>query len=91
MAPMKAMKARSKAMTKTEMAAALATEYDLKKSVCSQVIGSLAAIATKEVKSDGKFIIILGVSHIKTRQNVEPGVVSNGTLTTAILTGAPDF
>ena len=67
MAPMKAMKASAKAMTKTEMAAALATEYDLKKSVCSQVIGSLAAIATKEVKSAGKFIIP-GVCQIKTRQ-----------------------
>ena len=67
MAPMKAMKASAKAMTKTEMAAALATEYDLKKSVCSQVIGSLAAIATKEVKSADKFIIPV-VCQIKVRQ-----------------------
>merc|ERR1712066_158267 len=68
MAPMKAMKkAGAKVMTKGEVAAALAEEYGLKKTVYSQVINSLAVIATKEVKSAGKFVIP-GVCQIKTRQ-----------------------
>merc|ERR1712070_1186675 len=77
MAPMKAMKAMktmkakkamkaSKAMTKGALADALAVQTELKKAQCSQIIDSLAAIATKEVKSSGKFILP-GLFMIKTR------------------------
>merc|ERR1712087_100457 len=67
MAPMKTMKAMTaKAMTKGAIAEALATEYEMKKSACGKIIDSLAAIATKEVKSAGKFVIP-GVCMIKTR------------------------
>merc|ERR1711972_678049 len=68
--PMKAMKAGAKAMTKGAVAATLAEEHSLKKTVCSQLMNSLAAIATKEVKSAGKFVIP-GVCQIKTR--TKPG------------------
>merc|ERR1712217_529021 len=64
--PMKAMKAGAKAMTKGALAAALAEEYSLKSSVCSQILDSIAAMAAKEVKSAGKFVIP-GVCQIKTR------------------------
>merc|ERR1719394_923638 len=68
MAPMKMMKAAkgAKAMTKSAIASALATEFEMKPAVFSKVIDSLAAIATKEVKSAGKFVIP-GVCMIKTR------------------------
>ena len=65
--PMKGMKAGAKVMSKGALAAALAEEHGLKKSVCSKMIGSFAVIATKGVKSAGKFIIP-GVCQIKTRQ-----------------------
>merc|ERR1712113_607153 len=65
MAPMKAMKG-AKAMTKGAIAEALATEFEMKKTACSKLIDSLAVIATKEVKSAGKFVIP-GVCMIKTR------------------------
>merc|ERR1712061_104800 len=64
MAPMKAMNA--KAMTKGAIAEALATECELKKSVCSKMINSLAEVATKEVKSTGVFTLP-GLCKIKTR------------------------
>ena len=54
-------------MTKGAIAAQLSEEHGLKKTVCSQMIDSLAAIATDGVKSAGKFIIP-GVCQIKTRQ-----------------------
>merc|ERR1712217_933912 len=65
---MKAMKGGkvSKAMTKTQMAEALATETELKKSECLKVITGLGDIAAKQVKSAGKFTIP-GVCMIKTR------------------------
>merc|ERR1719197_1404574 len=63
---MKSMKVGAKAMTKGAIADALATEYEMKKSACSKLIDSLTAIATKEVKSTGKFVIP-GVCMIKTR------------------------
>merc|ERR1712093_232491 len=66
MAPMKTMKAGAKAMTKTQIAEALAGEFEMKRTACAKVIDSLAAIATKEVKSAGKFTIP-GVCTIKTR------------------------
>merc|ERR1711920_758941 len=77
MAPMKAMKAMkaaakpaakgTKPITKGGIAEILATEGELKKSVCSQIINSLAEIAATEVKKNGKFVIP-GVCMIKTRK-----------------------
>merc|ERR1712072_446225 len=64
MAP-KAMKT-AKAMTKGALAEALATESELKKSVCAKIIGSLTEIATKEVVSTGIFTLP-GLCRIKTR------------------------
>merc|ERR1711879_830887 len=64
MAPMKAMNA--KAMTKGAIAEALSTSTETKKSVCGQILNSLAEIATEEVKSTGVFTIP-GVCKIKTR------------------------
>mmetsp|Transcript_36763 Transcript_36763/g.97135 ORF Transcript_36763/g.97135 Transcript_36763/m.97135 type:complete len:105 (+) Transcript_36763:62-376(+) len=64
MAP-KAMKT-GKAMTKGALAEALATESELKKSVCAKLIGSLAEIATKEVVKSGIFTLP-GLCRIKTR------------------------
>merc|ERR1719382_1463577 len=62
-----AMKAKAaKAMTKTAFAAALAEKCELKKKVCSQLIGSLAKIATKEVGKTGTFSIP-GLFKLKTR------------------------
>merc|ERR1712000_299968 len=66
---MKAMKAKrsaGKAMTKGGIAEALAAECELKKTVCSKVLDSLAAIATKEVKGTGLFSVP-GLCRIKTR------------------------
>merc|ERR1712066_885182 len=63
MAPMKA---AQKAMTKGAIAEALATECELKKSVCAKMIGSLAQIASKEVSSTGAFTLP-GLCKIKTR------------------------
>merc|ERR1712084_22975 len=80
MAPMKGMKAMkamkaaakpaakgTKPITKGGIAEILATEGELKKSVCSQIINSLAEIAATEVKKTGKFVIP-GVCMIKTRK-----------------------
>merc|ERR1712100_625939 len=64
MAP-KAMKT-AKAMTKGALAEALATESELKKTVCAKLIGSLAEIATKEVVKSGIFTLP-GLCRIKTR------------------------
>ena len=66
MAPMKAMKAGAKPMTKGGLALALSEETELKKSDCMKVINSLAGVATKEVKSAGKFVIP-GLCMVKTR------------------------
>merc|ERR1712045_28042 len=64
MAP--AMKAAGKPMTKGALAEALATETELKKSVVSKILNTLAETATKEVKSAGKFTLP-GLCMIKTR------------------------
>ena len=66
MKAMKAMKASAKAMTKGALAEALASEHGLKRSQCVQIVDSLAAIAAKEVKSVGKFVVP-GLCMIKTR------------------------
>merc|ERR1712098_1031460 len=55
--PMKSMKAGGKAMTKGAMTKALATEHGLKQKACSEVINSIVAIATQEVKKNGVFTI----------------------------------
>eukprot|EP00972_Heterocapsa_arctica_P030826 4535663-Heterocapsa_arctica.AAC.1 len=64
---MKAMKkaAGAKVMTKGALAEALAADTELKKSECMKVLGALAGVAAKQVKS-GKFVIP-GVCMIKTR------------------------
>mmetsp|Transcript_74676 Transcript_74676/g.132026 ORF Transcript_74676/g.132026 Transcript_74676/m.132026 type:complete len:107 (+) Transcript_74676:135-455(+) len=66
MAPMKKVNQKTGAMSKTAIAEALAGEFEMKRTACSKIIDSLAAIATKEVKSAGKFVIP-GVCMIKTR------------------------
>merc|ERR1712151_1393773 len=65
MAPMKSTKT-AKAMTKGAFAEALASESELKKTVCAKIIDSLAAIATKEVVKTGKFTLP-GLCMIKPR------------------------
>merc|ERR1712187_523660 len=66
MAPMKPMKATGKAMSKGALAEALAGEAELKKSVCSKIIDSLAGIGAKEVVKTGKFVLP-GLCMLKTR------------------------
>merc|ERR1712061_391693 len=60
-------KSGAKPMTKGGLAEALATETGLKKSECGKLIGSLAGIAAKELKSAAKFTIP-GVCMVKTRR-----------------------
>merc|ERR1711943_147597 len=65
--PMKSMKAGGKkAMSKGAMTKALATQHELKQKACSEVINSLVAIATAEVKKNGVFTIP-GLCRLKTR------------------------
>merc|ERR1712151_294913 len=69
MAP-KAMKAAAMggaAMTKTGIAAALAAATEQKPAAASKFLASLAEVATKEVKSNGKFTIP-GLCMLKTRK-----------------------
>merc|ERR1719401_2343674 len=63
---MKTMKAAGKPMSKGAIAEALATACELKKSVCSKAIDSLAEIATQEVGKTGLFSIP-GLCRVKTR------------------------
>merc|ERR1712113_458033 len=60
------MKATGKAMTKGALADALSTGTEVKRSQCTKVLDTLAAIATTEVKKAGLFTIP-GVCRIKTR------------------------
>merc|ERR1712007_178434 len=65
--PMKSMGAGGKkAMSKGAMTKALATQHELKQKACSEVINSLVAIATAEVKKNGVFTIP-GLCRLKTR------------------------
>merc|ERR1719160_200217 len=65
---MKAMKANaSKAMTKSGIAKSIAEEFELKQNVAGKIIASLADIAAKEVKSNGKFTFP-GLCMVKTRK-----------------------
>ena len=74
MAP-RAMKAAMKAgaakagaaMSKSAIAAALATATELKPAVCKKVLETLAEVATKEVKGTGKFTLP-GLCMLKTRK-----------------------
>merc|ERR1711879_901409 len=66
MAPMKAMKTASKAMSKGALAEALAGECELKKNVCAKLISSLSTIATSQVTKAGVFMLP-GLVRIKTR------------------------
>merc|ERR1711972_428794 len=65
MAPMKTMKA-AKSMSKGAIAEALATSCELKKSVCAELINSLAEVATQEVVKTGVFSLP-GLCRLKTR------------------------
>merc|ERR1712113_1260655 len=60
------MKAPVKAMSKGALADALATECELKKTVCSKLLDTLAGVATKEVKKTGVFTIP-GLCRLKIR------------------------
>merc|ERR1739847_18230 len=63
----KAMKAGgAKAMTKGALLKAIAAEHGLKAKACSNVLNSLVAVATTEVKKSGVFTVP-GVCRIKTR------------------------
>ena len=64
--PMKSMKAGAKAMSKGALAKALATEHGLKQKACAEVINSVVAIATQEVKKTGVFTVP-GLCRLKTR------------------------
>merc|ERR1712137_969891 len=66
MAPMKAMKAGAKAMSKGAFLKAIAEEHGLKQSECSKGFNSLVDIASKEVKKTGIFTVP-GLCRIKTR------------------------
>merc|ERR1712151_545041 len=61
----KAMKG-GKPMTKGAIAQTIAEEYELKKTVASQIIATLAETAAKEVKKNGKFVFP-GFCMVKTR------------------------
>merc|ERR1712038_511637 len=65
MAPKKAMK--GSAMTKGALCDALAGATEIKKSVASKVLASLAEVATAEVKKSGVFTVP-GLCRIKTRR-----------------------
>merc|ERR1712066_1066769 len=54
------------AMTKGAIAKAIAEEYELKQTVASQIINSLAELGTKEVSTNGIFTFP-GLCRIKTR------------------------
>ena len=63
-----AMKAKAgTAMSKSGIAAALAEATELKPAACKKALESLAEIATKEVKTTGKFTIP-GLCMLKTRK-----------------------
>merc|ERR1711972_812523 len=69
MAPMKAMKGGMKGgkpMSKGALAQALADGTELKKTQATKVLDTLASVATKEVKKNGK-CTIPGLCMIKTR------------------------
>merc|ERR1712007_28824 len=66
MKAMKAMKSGGAALSKGAIAEALASQCDLKKSVCGKMLNSLAEIGATEVKKTGIFTMP-GLCRIKTR------------------------
>merc|ERR1712050_233647 len=66
MAPMKAMKAAARAMSKGSIAEAIATACEVKKSVAAQMLDALAEVATTETKKTGVFALP-GLCRLKTR------------------------
>merc|ERR1711988_490928 len=67
MKAMKAMKAGVKAMSKSSMADSVASTLSLKRRDVTKVMGALAELGSKEVKSVGKFTIP-GLCIIKTKK-----------------------
>merc|ERR1719231_2072736 len=63
---MKSMKAGAKAMSKGVIVAALAEKHEMKAKACSDLLDSLAELATAEVKKAGIFTVP-GLARIKTR------------------------
>merc|ERR1719355_152268 len=59
-------KATGKAMTKGAIVKSLAEQHEMKTKACSELLESLAALATTEVKKAGIFTIP-GICRIKTR------------------------
>merc|ERR1719174_2711932 len=66
MKSMKSMKAGAKAMSKGEMVRQLAEKHEMKTKACSELLDSLAELATAEVKKAGIFTVP-GLARIKTR------------------------
>merc|ERR1719161_1555038 len=66
MAPMKKAVVAGKSISKTEIAKTIAGEFELKTTVASKIIDSIAATAAKEVKKAGKFTFP-GFCMVKTR------------------------
>merc|ERR1712227_241757 len=64
--PMKAASRAVRAMSKSGIAKALATKFELKQGVCNTLLNSLASIAQKETKKTGVFAIP-GICRLKTR------------------------
>merc|ERR1719146_543346 len=60
------MKSGGKAMSKGAIVKSLADKHELKTKACSEVLDSLAALATAEVKKNGIFTVP-GLARIKTR------------------------
>merc|ERR1712194_855658 len=67
MKAMKSMKAGVRAMSKSGMADGIATSLSLKRRDVTKVMGALADLGAKEVKSVGKFVLP-GLCMIKTRK-----------------------
>ena len=67
MKAMKAMKAGVRAMSKSGMADSIATALSLKRRDVTKVMGALAELGSKEVKSVGKFVIP-GLCMLKTKK-----------------------
>merc|ERR1712186_301377 len=66
MKAMKAMKVGQKPLSKGALAQALSDATEIKRKECTHVLESLAEVATKQVKSAGKFVLP-GLCMTKTR------------------------
>merc|ERR1712010_296064 len=64
--PMKAATKSAQAMSKSNLAKALAAKFELKQKVCSTLLNTLASVAQKETKKTGVFAIP-GICRLKTR------------------------